>query len=198
MNILTDRLPSAVAVNGIRYSFETDYRAAVKFELLVENGVEDIDELLAPFYPQGIPGNVADATEAALWFFRCGEELPEEKETETKERSLKTYSFDVDAEAIYADFWHFYNIDLTNEALHWWTFRTLLAELPEESRYKQRVYYRICDLKGLPKAEQARIRKIRNQIAIDVKTRHKLTLDERNKQMLDYVSKRSAEATKGE
>lgn len=194
MNILTDRLPSVVTVGGKRYQVETDYRAAVSFELLVDSGEENLYTLLAPFYPHGIPDNIEEAVDAALWFYQCGEEVPEKtKKTESKPRS---YSFEVDAEVIFADFWHFYNVDLSNESLHWWTFCALLAGLPDDSGYKQRVYYRTCDLKGLPKAEQARIKRIRAAIAINKEKRGKMTLEERNALMLEYAAKRSEE-TKG-
>ena len=192
MNVLIDRLPNAIAIDGIRYQPETDYRAAVAFELLVDNGVEELAELMRPFYPHGIPGNPEAAIEAALWFYRCGEELPEEK----PKKKPRSYSFEMDADTIFADFWRYYNIDLSNEALHWWVFRALLAELPQESGFKERVYYRTCDLKGLPPAEQKRIKKIREYIAIKKENRGKMTLEERNALMLEYVAKRSEE-TKG-
>lgn len=103
----------------------------------------------------------------------------------------------MDAETIFADFWRYYNIDLSSEALHWWVFRALLAELPQDSGFKERVYYRTCDLKGLPPAEQKRIKKIREYIAIKKENKGKLTLEERNALMLEYVAKRSEEAKGG-
>lgn len=192
MNILLDRLPDTVAINGHRYPIETDYRAAVEFELLIEKGVDDLRELLELFYPHGIAGPIEGAVEAALWFYRCGQDAPE---VESK-GGPRSYSFEVDAETIFADFWRFYNIDLSSVELHWWTFRALLAELPEDSGYKKRIYYRTCDLKGLPKAEQARIKRIRKLIAIEETKQNKMTLEERNRLMLEYAAKRSAE-TKG-
>lgn len=191
MNILIDRLPSVVMVGGVRYQIETDYRAAVAFELLVDSGEENLYRLMAPFYPHGFP-ETEEAVEAALWFYRCGEDMPQEK----PKKKPRSYSFEADAETIYADFWHYYNIDLSNEALHWWTFRALLAGLPDESGYKQRAYYRTCELKGLPKAEQERIKRIRNMIAIKKENSGKMTLEERNALMLEYAAKRSEE-TKG-
>lgn len=196
MNILIDRLPNSATVNGRRYPIATDYRAAVAFELMIDEGVDNLVELLSPFYPTGLPEDAKAATEAALWFYRCGENAPEKEERETA-KPPRSYSFEVDADTIFADFWHYYSIDLTTEPLHWWTFRALLAGLPEKSGYKQRVYYRTCDLKGLPKAEQARINRIRKIIAITEKNPRKLTLEERNALMLEYVAKRSAE-TKGD
>lgn len=193
MNILVDRLPNAVTVDGLRYQPETDYRAYVAFELLVDAGEEDLYKLMRPFYPHGFPADAEAAVEAALWFYRCGEELPEEK----PKKKPRSYSFEIDADVIFADFWRYYNIDLSNEALHWWVFRALLAGLPDDSGYKERVYYRTCDLKGLPPAEQKRIKKIREYIAIKKENRGKMTLEERNALMLEYVAKRSEEAKGG-
>jgi hypothetical protein len=193
MNILLDRLPNAVSIDGNRYQLETDYRAAVAFELLVDKGEENLYELMRPFYPHGLPANAEAAVDAALWFYRCGEELTEEK----PKKKTRSYCFEMDADVIFADFWRYYNIDLTNEALHWWAFRALLAGLPSDSGYKERVYYRTCDLKGLPQAEQKRIKKIREYIAIKKENRGKLTLEERNALMLEYVAKRSEEAKEG-
>lgn len=192
MNILIDRLPSAITVDGRRYPVETDYRAAVAFELLVDAGEESLERLMRPFYPHGLPVNAEEAVEAALWFYRGGEELPEEK----PKKKVRSYSFEMDADVIFADFWRYYDIDLSNESLHWWVFRALLAGLPDDSGYKERVYYRTCDLKGLPQAEQKRIKKIREYIAIEKKNKGKMTLEERNALMLEYAAKRSEE-TKG-
>lgn len=191
MNVLVDRLPSAVSLNGRRYQLETDFRAAVAFEIMVDKGEEDIYTLMAPFYPHDFP-ETEDAVEAALWFYRCGEDIPKEK----PKKGPRSYSFEIDAETIFADFWHYYNIDLSSEGLHWWVFRALLANLPDDSGYKQRAYYRTCDLKGLPKAEQERIKRIRNIIAIKKENTGKMTLEERNALMLEYVAKRHEE-TKG-
>ena len=194
MNILLDRLPECVIANGRRFPIDTDYRAAVAFEILVDSGETDIYKLIRPFYPHGLPEDEEGAITAVLWFYGCGEEQPESKEKSDKP---KPYSFEFDADVIFSDFWKHYNIDLSSEALHWWAFRALLAGLPEESGYKQRIYYRTANLKGLPKAEQERIKRVRNAIAIKKDGSRKLTLEERNALMLDYVAKRSAEVEKG-
>ena len=74
----------------------------------------------------------------------------------------------------------------------------MLAGLPSESAFKERIYYRICDLKGLSKKEQNRIRDIRKSIEIKSSVEETpISLEQRNKSMLDYVSKRSKEINKG-
>lgn len=190
MNILTDYLPSSVKVGNTAFDIETDFRAGVYFYCMVEAGEDDLYKLCKPFFPKGLPYDINGAIEAVIYFLRGGEKT----EDKAPKNNKPSYSFNVDSEAIYADFWRFYNIDLSQDALHWWTFRSLLMGLPEDSNFKMHIYYRICDLKGLPKKEQKRIATIRKQIEIKtVEKGGKLTLEQRNKQMLDYVTKRANE-----
>lgn len=199
MNILTDRLPDTVEIGGAEFEINTDFRAGIAFELMVEKGEQRIGRLLSPFFPDGFPCEVIteafveDALEKALVFYRLGDDT-EQKQEKTGKQS---YSFDVDGETIYADFWRYYGLDLSTSYLHWWSFRALLTGLPDDSGFKQRVYYRTCELSGLPKKERERINKIRNLIAIHPEGKRKLTLEERNAQMKNYVAQRSKEANKG-
>jgi hypothetical protein len=192
-NILLESLPTKIQTESGTYEPITDFRASVEFEIMVEKGEEDPYKLLRPYYPNGIPEQEVEAAKAAIWFYQCGNE--EKKDTNKPAKSTKpAYSFEVDAPSIYADFLRYYKIDLTTADLHWWKFRELLAGLPTDSAFKERVYYRTCELKGLSKNEQKRIKEIRKQIEIPtVEKGGKITLEERNKQMLEYVKKRSAE-----
>lgn len=189
MNILIDSLPSSVKVGNTTFNIETSHKACIAFSLMVENGENDLNKLCAPFFPNGVPYDIAGAVEAMLFFFRGGEI----SEDNAPKNNTQDYSFNVDSEAIYADFWRYYSIDLATEDLHWWTFRSLLMGLPEESNFKTRIYYRTCNLKDLPKKEQKRIANIRKQIEIKKASAGKMTLEQRNKQMLDYVERRSKE-----
>lgn len=194
MNILTDRLPETVTVGGHEYEINTDFRAGIAFELMVEKGEENIYNLLRPFFPKRRPIDIREALEAVLFFYRCGAEAEPKQDKPTK--SKQAYSFSVDGETIFSDFWRFYGLDLSVVTLHWWAFRALLSGLPDDSGYKQRVYYRTCDLGGLPKKERERINNIRKHIEITSEGRGKMTLAERNAQMLAYATKRSREANK--
>lgn len=190
MNILTDYLPSSIKVGNSTFDIETDFRAGVSFYRMIEEGETDLYKLCTPFFPKGLPLDIIGAAEAVIYFLRGGDTA----EDNTTKSSKPTYSFNVDSEAIYADFWRFYNLDLSQDSLHWWTFRSLLMGLPEDSNFKMHIYYRICDLKGLPKKEQKRIATIRKQIEIKTAEKGgKITLEERNKQMIDYVKNRGKE-----
>lgn len=191
MNILTDYLPSSVKIGDTSFDIETDFRAGVSFSLMLETGEDNVYKLCKPFFPNGLPLDISGAVEAVIYFFRGGEIT---EDNAPKQPNKPAYSFNVDSEAIYADFWRYYNLDLSQDNLHWWTFRSLLMGLPEDSNFKMRIYYRTVKLSDLPKKEQKRIANIRKQIEIKtVEKGGKLTLEQRNKQMLDYVIKRSNE-----
>jgi hypothetical protein len=195
MNILTDALPVSVQIDGREYAINSDFRAGVEFEMMIEQGEKDVRRLLDPFFTSSLPADLEGALREVELFFCCGT-LPEKAEKSSKGR--QAYSFRVDAEAVFADFWRYYGIDLSREYLHWWVFRALLGGLPDKSEFKQRVYYRTCSLKGLQKKERERIMAIRSRIEIKDKTGGKLTLEERNAAMLAYVAKRASEIAGGE
>ena len=194
-NILTNTLPTRIETEYGIFEPVTDFRAGVEFEIMVENGGTDIFNLLSVYYPNNTftedDESTVKAAEVALWFYMCGDKA--KKENKPAKKSKQGYSFSVDSEVIYSDFSRFYNIDLTSENLHWWKFRALLAGLPNDSSFKERIYYRTCDLKGLPQKEKKRISEIRKEIAIKDKKEIKVTLEQRNQQMLEYVAKRSKE-----
>ena len=196
MNILTDALPKTVQIGGKMYPIETDFRVWVSFELCFQKGEHTFD-VLTPCFPDGeIPNQNADDIAAAVIDFYCCGKTGEEKKKPTKSNK-QAYSFDVDNSAIFADFWNYYNIDLSQEGLHWWAFRSLMEGLPEKSEFKQRIYYRTCELKGMHKKERERIMKIRSMIEIKKDENTKVTLEERNAQMLEYVAKRAKETGGG-
>lgn len=192
MNILTDTLPKTVEVGGVHYAINTDFRAGIAFEMAIQEGKASVPDLLLPFFNEAIPQDIIGAIKAIELFYCCGQ-LPQ-TENSKPIKGKQAYSFAVDANAIFADFWNFYNIDLSQEGLHWWAFRSLLEGLPEKSEFKQRIYYRTCDLKGLTKKEKDRIMRIRSKIEIKSSEQGKTTLEERNKNMLNYIAKRSKEA----
>lgn len=188
-NLLLNALPTKIKIDGKEFDIVTDFRAGITFETMVEKGDIDIYKLLQIYFPSGTPENITEATDKVIWFYKCGEEG--KKDATTSKNTKPGYSFTQDSAVIYADFLRYYDMDLTTCELHWWKFRELLFALPVESAFKERIYYRTCDLKGLPKKEQKRIRAIREEIKIETsKKGGKLTLEQRNKQMLDYVNKR--------
>ena len=199
MNILTEKLPEKIKVNNIEFDINTDFRAGITFELLIQKGEEDIEKLLTPFFPNGIKEEyIKDVLQAAELFYCCGK-LPETKNEVPSKNKAQGYCFEKDANIIFADFLNFYGINLNIVSLHWWAFRSLLEGLPEKSEFKQRIYYRTVDTKGMSKNEKQRIAKYRKAIEIKTVEKHnKLTLKERNEHMKNYVIRRSLESQRGE
>ena len=78
--------------------------------------------------------------------------------------------FEQDAAAIYASFWQQYGIDLLQSELHWVAFRALLVGLTEDTCFGQRVRLRTMDDSKLPPDERAKLRKLKDMVAIAPKT----------------------------
>lgn len=197
MNILTDTVPTVVNISGTNYPINTDFRAGVEFEIMIQDGSTDLLKVLTLFFDKNIPSEELEDIFTAIELYYCCGALPEKKKQTASEKK-QAYSFAVDSNAIFADFWNYYNIDLSQEGLHWWAFRSLLEGLPEESEFKQRIYYRTCDLKGLSKKEKDRILRIRSKLEIKKRTGEKITLETRNKNMLAYMESRRKELGGGD
>ena len=204
MSILTDKLPTTLNICGKSFEINTDFRAGIELELSAQRGETNPLKLAFPIlgtdYLSEIKmtrENMAEVMRAVELFYSCGKQPEERTEKDNFRKPNIAYSFDVDANVIVADFWNYYNIDLTQEGLHWWVFRALLDGLPAKSEFRQRIYYRTCDLKGLPKGEQKRIRKIRADIEIKNDTQKKMTLEQRNEAMKAYLAKRRKETAGG-
>ena len=204
MSILTDKLPTTLNICGKSFEINTDFRAGIELELSAQRGETNPLKLAFPIlgtdYLSEIKmtrENMAEVMRAVELFYSCGKQPEERTEKDNFRKPNIAYSFDVDANVIVADFWNYYNIDLTQEGLHWWVFRALLFGLPEESSFKQRVYYRTCDTKGLSKKEKERIMKIRKSYEIKDESKVEITLEERDAQMLKYLEKRRKEIIQG-
>ena len=121
MNILLDALPKTVEIAGIPWKIHSDFRTSVQFELLMQkSGLTDEDRLLqalALYFPT-LPDDLPAAVEQMLWFYRCGEAAEEDSGT----GAGPVYSFEHDADLIYAAFLAQYRIDLNADTLHWWKF----------------------------------------------------------------------------
>lgn len=91
-------------------------------------------------------GCITDLVDATMEFFNCGDKI-EEKKSRNTGKVAKVYSFDADQYRIFSDFKRHYDIDLTKvETMHWWLFKQLLFELPEESSFKRVLVFRTIEI----------------------------------------------------
>ena len=197
MSVLTDALPNTIVIDGRKYKINTDFRAGIQFETMIMTNQWDVEKIFHLYYGNEIPEDMKAAFKAIELFYCCGKQREKTAKSEAKKDYKQAYSFDMDAEVIVADFWRFYNIDLTQEGLHWWVFRALLDGLPADSNFRERVYFRTCDLKNLSKNERKRVSEIRSRIEIKTR-REKTTLEARNTGYKAYISRRMEELAGGE
>lgn len=133
-NVLIDRLPTSVEIDGQRYALESDFRACLSVVLAFEDPELTSREkqiiLLENLYPE-LPENVAEAFKQGLWFLDGGNKSDEETGAAHKQR---VYSFEKDAPYIFSAFRQTHGIDLeTVDYLHWWKFLYLFMDLGEST-----------------------------------------------------------------
>lgn len=171
--IFYNDLPTAVSVNGEGFYIVTDFREWIRFIDLAED--QNIDtrtkaQLALEWFTEDVPCDKVKAIDALALF--CQGKYPEEDTgTETAqetENPVPVFSYSYDAEAIYADFMKHYGIDLFSvDYLHWWKFKALLNNLPEDSRFIWLVRHRSMNLAEIEdKKERDRIAKIKKKIAL--------------------------------
>lgn len=192
MSVPGDRLPDSVKIGGRRYLINTDFRAGISYEQALLKRECSLEEILALYYPMGVPEDPEEALEQVIWFYCCGQ-----AESSRREKSAPTgraYDFEQDADALYAGFYTAYGIDLEQASLHWWKFRRLMFGLPADCAFMQRVHYRLADTKGMSKGEKKHYEKMKKLFALKDTAQGRLTLEERNARMLQYVDLRYREA----
>lgn len=171
--LLYDELPTAVSVNGKGFYIVTDFREWIRFIDLAEATditARDKVRFALEWYEDYVPADTEKAI-SALTTFLQGKYPEEDTGTETDRKSenpVPVFSYSYDAEAIFSDFMRFYNIDLLEvEYLHWWKFKALLNNLPDDSKFVWLVRHRSINLAEIEdKKERDRIADIKKRIAL--------------------------------
>lgn len=178
MNILYERFPESVKVNGEYYPVITDFREWLRFAELVEDDSVPWQikcRSLLQWYTDRIPDDIEAAIYALGDFFTCKKMYKEDSEEEEEEqkRIKPVFSFSEDAGCIYAAFREAYGIDLQKvNYMHWFEFRSLFDWLPDNTEIKQRIMYRSIDPGTIrDKDERKRIKKIQRAVALKKKQR---------------------------
>lgn len=172
MNILIDKLPESVEIAGAFHSINCSYKAGILFEQIMHDkalsDIEKITESLLLFYGR-VDGPMAEKAEKIIWFYSCGKGTEEATTcSAADEKPLKRiYSFEYDAEYIYAAFWSQYGIDLQKEDLHWWQFLALFRALSEENEICRIMEIRAVELDSkMSKEERERYIKLKRLYAL--------------------------------
>lgn len=190
MNILIDSLPKTVTIGNDVYAIRSDFRISIMFELLMRD--EDLaDEqrlaqainLYFPIVPD--LSYLPEITKKMIWFYDCGAEPKDEKESEQEETDSDPewfeqmpYSFEHDAEYIYAAFWEQYGIDLSEEVLHWWKFRALFKSLSENTKFVKIMGYRSINITSkLSKEQRAFYSRMKSIYALPIPKKEQERID---------------------
>lgn len=146
MNILLDKLPKQVEINQKKYEIRSDFKQGIQFEMLMSDpSVSYLDKMLKAiliYYPK-VSEDISASVEKLIWFYNCGIDLVEKKNPKGRLTNKPVYSYEQDQYLIYSAFLQYYHIDLNDiDYLHWWKFKQLFHELPDDSKIKKVMMYR--------------------------------------------------------
>lgn len=178
INVLYEKFPDHVQVDGVKYPIVTDFREWIRFVELVEDDTVPWQiqaQLMLQWYIEKVPDDMEKAI-IVLGDFLIAKSLYQDKmenQEDIKKNHEPAFSFKEDAGCIYSAFIECYGIDIqTIPYMHWWKFKTLFDGLPESTEIKQRMMYRTIDVNSIKdKEEKKRVRYIQKRIALHKKTR---------------------------
>lgn len=153
-SILTSAFPTYLTVNGEDYPINWGHRDCLDIMVELEKGdltpFEQTVFVVQKLFVE-IPDDFVQAVEQALWFIHGGKPL---EEAAGRADPIRTYSYEQDAELIYAAFSTRHGIDLATANLHWWRFRALFSDLRDTTfselcSMRKRYYDGDCNEKEL-------------------------------------------------
>lgn len=134
-------LPTTINVQGVDLPIVTDFRVVLVWHYYVTRTVflrEDDNSkaillvCMLCLEPPKTPEGMTEALRELAEFLVCGDDPGAQGELEAP-----CIDFHQDRNRIWAAFRRCYGMDLDKERLHWWDFRSLLNELPEDTEIKQ-------------------------------------------------------------
>lgn len=186
-------LPETVEVGGRAVKVDADFRVGVAIEQESTALEPDVVSLLNAFYLENIPQPVEEAVQKMIEFYSHQDGGGEKKEDSGK-LSKRAYDFTQDADALLSSFLDAYGLDLSTAKIHWWTFKRLLCNLPSETPFMRRVYYRTADTKKMSKSERKHIEKMRRLYALKAPERAGKSAEELDQDFLEKTRRRYEEA----
>ena len=163
INILTEKLPKSVSICGQKYPINSDFRAAMEFEILIQSDASPRRKTrgaIRIFFggnPPPFPENAI--IDAIINFYAGGGNDSDERPKKNRKR---IYSFAQDGDYIAAAFRSQYGIDLlTMPYMHWYEFRALFKGLEESCEIVKIMGYRAADISKIKyKPERERISRL--------------------------------------
>lgn len=162
-NMLTSKLPTTLKMGCGVFFINSSFRVMLEIEQMYFNG-DDPDEIkhakaIALFYPVEIDKNLfypSDLNEALQYMFDFKTQKGKRNYKPMQNNDPITLDFLLDADAIFADFWREYRIDLNTEEIHWYTFLALFRNLSGEASINAIRNLRSTPVKDIPKDKQSK------------------------------------------
>lgn len=170
MNILTDPLPTTIQIKDAEVPVKTDFRVWIQFinivqeydleRLTVDDYIDMMERISKTLFTKQ-PELSAELLPAIVAFFSG---YTNEKKGDTDRQ--KTYDYNIDADAIYSSFAQYYGIRLESTNMHWYEFRALFANLPEESPIGKLIHIRTMKESDVPKEKLSEFRRLKESVAL--------------------------------
>lgn len=170
MNILTDPLPSTIRLQDQDIEIKTDFRPWLQFIQTIQeydlaaltlDEYAEMTERISRILFEGKIDLTYDLFPAVVNFYSDYDNG--KKGTSTTE---KLVDYAIDADAIYASFAQFYGIRLAVVKMHWYEFRALFANLPEDCPVGRLMHIRGMKDSDVPKEKRADLRKLKQSVAL--------------------------------
>ncbi|MBO5059982.1 MAG: hypothetical protein J6C82_03620 [Clostridia bacterium] len=186
MNILTDMMPDWVTIEGKSYPVRTDFRVWLEFDKVIHSAeIKAEDKAVILFRLcfdskncRFLPSSPHAAMSALSNFYMCGHT---EKSAENKSgNKCRVFSFEEDADYIYAAFLSQYGIDLVSiPYMHWYRFSALFKGIDDGSRLMKIISVRAADINSPANSgRQKYLRKMKELYALsDTRTEEEREYD---------------------
>ena len=170
MNILTDPLPKTIRLQNENVEIKTDFRSWLQFIQVVQEynmdtlTLEDYAEMterISKILFEERPELTYDLFPAVVTFFS---DYSNGKKDEGQTEKLVDYS--IDADAIYSSFAQVYGIRITEVKMHWYEFRALFANLPEDCPVGRLIHIRAMKESDVPKEKRQDLRRLKESVAL--------------------------------
>lgn len=186
MNLLVEELPESVFIEDKEYPINTDFRNCLRIILAFEDPelttVEKSMILLENLYQAPWPDSLSMAVQEGIKFLDGGEI------SNGVESGPRVYSFEKDAQFIFAAFKQTHGIDLSTEQLHWWKFMALFMDMGSDTTFSNLVSLRKRLKTGkATKEERQAAREIEDLIDLPEIDRRTLEEKEQDKKFLEAV-----------
>ena len=147
-SVLTDGLPDAVWVDGVRIPVETDYRMGLLYDALLRD--RSLPEgVRASLLVEFACGQIPESVDRGRLFTALAEFYAMGKEEEAAQTAEPAMDFEEDGDRILSSFQAAYGIDLLAVRMHWWQFLSLLVTLPADTVFMRTLRLRMLDLREI-------------------------------------------------